>query len=110
MYNYVRAYDNTPSQRLSEELLVWQLVLHPHLVPSLGVLRPSDPEDSIYLVSVWMENGRLTDFINDNPSEDPLIYVSIPTQAPASNLLIVSPAAARYKWPPLHPQPRPSTR
>jgi serine/threonine protein kinase len=62
-------------QHFSREAVSWQLLRHPNVVPFLGILRSSSPDDPLYLVSIWMEHGRLTQFIVDNPEEDPLSYV-----------------------------------
>ncbi|KDQ16384.1 hypothetical protein BOTBODRAFT_94587, partial [Botryobasidium botryosum FD-172 SS1] len=56
-------------QRLAREAKVWNQLSHPSVLPFLGLcILDSVP----YLVSPWMENGHVLDFVQKNPNVDRL--------------------------------------
>ena len=54
------------------EAVVWKRLRHPNVVPFLGVTTAP-----LQLVSVWMPNGILTDYVKAEPQADRINIVSI---------------------------------
>ena len=59
------------SKPLYGEAVVWKRLRHPNVVPFLGVATVS-----LQLVSKWMPNGTLTDYVSTNPHVDRIGLVS----------------------------------
>ncbi|KAK0447534.1 kinase-like domain-containing protein [Armillaria borealis] len=56
-------------QTLCQEALVWRNLKHPNILPFLGVnLQLRAP--NICLVSPWMKNGNINEFLSRNPDRD----------------------------------------
>jgi serine/threonine protein kinase len=52
-------------QRLHREIFTWQSLCHPHVLPMVGlfVVDPDGPLRDVCMVSPWMVNGNLRDYI-----------------------------------------------
>ncbi|KAF9789495.1 kinase-like domain-containing protein, partial [Thelephora terrestris] len=47
-----------------KEVVVWKRLLHPNVLPLLGVTMVNTPESPLFaMASKWMENGNINDFI-----------------------------------------------
>ena len=55
------------------EVVAWKRLQHPNIVPFLGVPMKVLPFE---IVSVWMENGRITEYMRKNPEVDRINLVS----------------------------------
>lgn len=61
-------------QRLRREVKVWSKARHPNIVPLLGTVEdfpnaePGTGLMSTGMVSPWMANGNLTDYLTQNPT------------------------------------------
>ena len=55
------------------EAVVWKRLRHPNVVPFLGVTTTQ-----LWLVSKWMPNGTLTDYVNAKPHVDRIGLVGAP--------------------------------
>jgi serine/threonine protein kinase len=53
---------------------VWKSLQHPNVLPLIGV---SMSESHFAMVSEWMENGSISDFLKKNPDANPLELVSL---------------------------------
>ncbi|KDQ16398.1 hypothetical protein BOTBODRAFT_90107, partial [Botryobasidium botryosum FD-172 SS1] len=54
-------------KRLAREAKVWRQLSHPNVLPFLGLCTL----DSVpYLISPWMENGHVLDYVQKNPDVD----------------------------------------
>ncbi|KAF8900918.1 kinase-like domain-containing protein [Mucidula mucida] len=51
------------------EALLWRQLRHRHVLPLIGVCINA-PEPSFYLVSPWMSNGNIMDFLSIQPKHD----------------------------------------
>ncbi|KAG6849479.1 hypothetical protein H0H93_008060 [Arthromyces matolae] len=51
----------------SREAVVWGQLSHPNILPFYGIHRLSDPRRRLCLVSPWMFNGNVHDFLKDKP-------------------------------------------
>ena len=56
------------------EAVVWKRLRHPNVVPFLGVTTAP-----LQLVSEWMPNGTLTEYVNTNPGADRISLVCNPS-------------------------------
>ncbi|KAJ6516318.1 kinase-like domain-containing protein [Mycena sanguinolenta] len=57
-------------KKLGREALIWRQLSHPNLLPFFGLYIL---DDRLCLISPWMENGDLKDFLNGAPSDtDPI--------------------------------------
>ena len=61
----------TSCKAFCEEAVVWKRLRHPNVVPLLGVVMP------LQLVSMWMPNGTLGDFVSAKPNVDRISLVSV---------------------------------
>jgi serine/threonine protein kinase len=60
-------------QAYGREALVWRQLSHPNLLPFFGLYFL---ENRLCLVSPWMENGHIMDFLRDaSPDHDRLALV-----------------------------------
>ncbi|KAJ6516341.1 kinase-like domain-containing protein, partial [Mycena sanguinolenta] len=53
-------------KKLGREALIWRQLSHPNLLPFLGLYML---DDRLCLISPWMDNGDLKDFLKDAPSD-----------------------------------------
>ena len=76
-------------QTLYQEAVVWKRLVHPNIVPLLGIT----PEP-LQLISEWMPGGDLTEYIKKHPGAHrvglvgTLLVVSDPTLTPTTSYLI----------------------
>jgi serine/threonine protein kinase len=72
-----RAYYNrlTSVQRLCREVLTWKRLSHPNILPLLGVSVSKNPRH-FRIISEWMPNGNVMEYINSNPEANRLRLVS----------------------------------
>ncbi|KAF7330803.1 Protein kinase domain-containing protein [Mycena venus] len=57
-------------KKLGREALIWRQLSHPNLLPFFGLY---ELDDRPCLISPWMDNGDLKDFLNNAPSDlDPV--------------------------------------
>ena len=61
-------------QKFCHEVVLWKQFRHPNLLPLLGATKSSH---ALMMVSEWMENGTITDFIVAHPGTNRLKLVSI---------------------------------
>ena len=59
------------SQSFFEEAVIWKRLRHPNIVPFVGVTT-----NALQVVSGWMPNGTLTEFIERNPGTNRIGLVS----------------------------------
>lgn len=73
----------------SREAVVWGQLSHPNLLPFYGIFNLTDTRSRICLVSPWMVNGNVNDFLRRNPDADRQQLVSsLPQLQPHSNSFI----------------------
>ena len=58
-------------QSFSKEAVVWKRLKHPNIVPFIGVTT-----DPLQIISEWMPNGTLTEFIERSPDASRIDLVS----------------------------------
>ena len=69
-------YDHLFStQQLCREVLVWKRLSHPNVLPLLGVSVSKDPQH-FRIITEWMPNGDVTEYIGSNPEVNRLRLVS----------------------------------
>ena len=75
MYDNLSATFNTrltSVQQLSKEAIIWKHLAHRNLLPlygvSTGIRIPGFTYQPPCLVSPWMENGNIRDFVGKNPT------------------------------------------
>lgn len=71
-------------QAFSREAILWSQVKHPNVLPFYGVYQLDDMYHKVCLVSPWMENGNLREYLATHPQTDRLLlvsstYIPIPT-------------------------------
>ncbi|KDQ16034.1 hypothetical protein BOTBODRAFT_97408, partial [Botryobasidium botryosum FD-172 SS1] len=54
-------------KRLAREAKVWSQLRHPNVLPFLGLCTLTSVP---YLISPWMENGHVLDYVQTNPDAD----------------------------------------
>jgi hypothetical protein len=88
------------SQAFCEETIMWKHLVHPNVLPLLGVTI-----DGFQLISNWMSGGHLLAYIQNNTEADRLGLVCIPLVVVIPRSL-PSPAVRRSQGPPLPPLPQ----
>ena len=66
-------------QRFYREIIGWKYVSHPNIVPFLGVSETVFP---FCVVSPWLSNGNILEYIKKNRRVDRLQLVSDPPRSP----------------------------
>ncbi|KAG8893077.1 hypothetical protein FRB99_002210 [Tulasnella sp. 403] len=61
-------YADAPQQRIETEARRWQALTHDHLLRFLGMTK--DKYGFLYLISPWIDNGSLQEYIMRNPGCD----------------------------------------
>ncbi|KZT03176.1 kinase-like protein [Laetiporus sulphureus 93-53] len=56
-----------------KEVVTWRHLVHPNVVPFLGIL--DSQANDMCILSRWMENGSLVDFLKTNPGSDRLALI-----------------------------------
>lgn len=54
-------------QNYSREAIIWSAFNHPNLLPFYGIYRVSERLGCVGLVSPWMENGNINEYLQANP-------------------------------------------
>ena len=72
-----RAHRNrsVSTQRLCREVLIWKRLSHPNILPLLGVSVSKNPQ-YFRIISEWMPNGNVIEYIRSNPEANRLRLVS----------------------------------
>ncbi|TFK41755.1 kinase-like domain-containing protein, partial [Crucibulum laeve] len=60
----------------SREAILWGHVSHPNILPFYGIYRLEDSQNRFCLVSPWMVNGNINDYLIEHPEECRLLLVS----------------------------------
>lgn len=55
------------TQEFSCEAVIWRQLCHPNVLPFYGVYHLADNSARVCLVSPWMENGNIVDFLKQAP-------------------------------------------
>ena len=69
---FMRQCADTPMQRLCREVVTWKFLHHPNVLPLMGVTMVGRRFE---MVSKWMENGNVNEFLEKNPGADRLKLV-----------------------------------
>ena len=67
------AFANNHHQAFCKEVAMWKRIFHPNIVPFLGVSEGPAP---ISMVSEWMPNGNVREYVAKNPEVSRLQLVS----------------------------------
>lgn len=59
------------------EIALWGQLNHPNILPFYGVYHLDNAEEKICLVSPWMENGTLTEYLKSCTDANKLLLVSL---------------------------------
>ncbi|KAG5717581.1 Light-sensor Protein kinase [Termitomyces sp. T112] len=59
----------------SREAVVWGQLSHPNILPFYGIHRLNDPRRRLCLISPWMTNGNVSDFLTTRPHLDRTPFV-----------------------------------
>lgn len=70
----MQSHDSLPFQRYYKELTVWKRLNHPNVVPALGAA-PDIAE--LCVVSPWMPDGDLLQYLGKNPGANRFSIVRI---------------------------------
>ncbi|KAF9448599.1 kinase-like protein [Macrolepiota fuliginosa MF-IS2] len=67
----VKLYEKSQISRVLKgftcEAIVWRQLNHPNLLPCYGIYQMDDRNGRVCLVSPWMENGNVSEYLKDNP-------------------------------------------
>jgi serine/threonine protein kinase len=63
------------AQRLCREVFIWKRLSHPNILPLLGVSVSKNPLH-FRIISEWMPNGNVMEYIGSNPEVNRLRLVS----------------------------------
>jgi len=61
-------------QRFCKEVVTWRALQHPNILPLIGVMMT---ESQFAMISDWMENGSINEFVKANPDSDRLGLVRL---------------------------------
>ncbi|KXN91801.1 Serine/threonine-protein kinase HT1 [Leucoagaricus sp. SymC.cos] len=58
------------------ELIIWAHLYHSNILPLRGIYLSNEKIQRVCIISPWMENGDLSQYLKDNPdtSREPLLY------------------------------------
>jgi serine/threonine protein kinase len=56
-------------QELASEAIVWRQLRHPNVLPFYGVYHQDNTRSRACLVSPWLENGNIKQFLAQNPDK-----------------------------------------
>ncbi|KAG6909116.1 hypothetical protein DXG01_001990 [Tephrocybe rancida] len=59
-----------------KEAVVWGQLFHPNVLPFYGIHHLADHDKSLCLVSPWMPNGNIRDFLDGKPHADRTLLIS----------------------------------
>ena len=88
-------------QKFCREAVAWGHLQHPNILPLLGV---TSAEGRLAMVSEWMENGNINDFIQKNPKANRTKLVSLILNC--VNPQLTRSACRCCKWPEVYARPR----
>jgi serine/threonine protein kinase len=63
------------AQLLIREMIIWHNHRHPNLLPFEGVFRPNNNFGEIYLVSPFLENGTVAQYLENHPDVERRLLV-----------------------------------
>ncbi|TFK41752.1 hypothetical protein BDQ12DRAFT_578358, partial [Crucibulum laeve] len=67
----VKLYQQSEIQKLlnafSREAIIWSHLFHPNVLPFYGIYRLEDMYGRLCLVSPWMENGNVIEYVSKRP-------------------------------------------
>jgi len=66
-------------QRFCKEVVTWRTLRHPNILPLIGVMMT---ESQFAMISDWMENGNINEFVKANPEADKFGLVCLPLPSP----------------------------
>ena len=64
-------------QAYTKEAVLWRQLSHPHVLPFYGAFHWSEVPPRLCLVSPWMENGNIVQYLERNPQADRQSLVSL---------------------------------
>ena len=67
-----------PAQTFCREVVTWKTLCHPNVLPLLGATMT---EDRFVMVSEWMTNGSINEFVKAHLDADRLKLVRIPFES-----------------------------
>jgi len=85
---YVLVYSLTywqPVQGFCREFVTWKVLHHPNVLPLLGVIMT---EGRFLMVSEWMANGNINQFVTAHRDANRFALVSSPFVSPSSSPVI----------------------
>lgn len=62
-------------RRLCREVQVWETLKHPNVVPFFGISFDFDRPDMPCMVSPWLSNGNIIEFLKKGPDFDKLVLI-----------------------------------
>ena len=62
------------AQGLCREVIIWKRLSHPNILPLLGVSVSKNPQ-YFRIISEWMSNGNVMEYITSNPEVNRLCLV-----------------------------------
>ena len=68
-----------PVQRFCKEVVTWKTLRHPNVLPLIGVMMS---EAHFAMVSDWMVNGNINDFVKEHPDVNRLDLVGCSFNVP----------------------------
>lgn len=54
-------------QEIAREAVIWRQLFHPNVLPFYGIYNLNDDPLRVCLISPWMENGNIVDFLKRVP-------------------------------------------
>ncbi|KAF9443254.1 kinase-like protein [Macrolepiota fuliginosa MF-IS2] len=82
---YERSQIGHALKGFTREAIVWKQLNHPNLLPFCGIYQLDDGNGRICLVSPWMENGNIIEYLKENPDT---------ARIPLPNIMITSTGSA----------------
>ncbi|KAF9448603.1 kinase-like protein [Macrolepiota fuliginosa MF-IS2] len=64
---YERSHIGRALKGFTREAIVWKQLNHPNLLPFYGIYQLDDRNGRVCLVSPWMENGNISEYLKVNP-------------------------------------------
>ena len=74
---------------------MWRTLQHPNILPLIGVMMS---ESQFAMVSDWMTNGTINDFVKAYPDADRLELVGVSPRVPPSSFQVHSPPEELSSW------------
>ena len=84
-----------PTQAFCKEFVTWKVLRHPNVLPLVGVMVT---EDRFAMVSKWMANGNISQFVTARPDANRFELVSSLSKSMRSSTIIddhVAPVVGR---------------